>query len=83
MKYPLAPGGDMSRLEIEKKLFEIVGPHERIRAVNGTLADYILESDHPPPSIQQRLSWCREATEAVAWVHARGVLTRTLTMLEV
>ena len=88
MKYPLAPGGDTSRLEIEKKLFEIVGPHERIirlkgfsdgglyleRAVNGTLAHYLLESDNPPPSILQRISWCREAAEAVAWVHARGVL---------
>ncbi|KAL3480619.1 kinase-like domain-containing protein [Aspergillus californicus] len=88
MKYPLAPGGDMSRLEIEKKLLEIVGPHERIirlksfeddglhleRAVNGTLAHYLLESDNVPLLIQQRLSWCREAAEAVAWVHAQGVL---------
>ncbi|CDM38314.1 hypothetical protein DTO013E5_10005 [Penicillium roqueforti] len=88
MKYPLAPGGDMSRLEIEKKLFEIVGSHERIigfrgfsdkglyleRAVNGTLGYYLLESDNAPPSIQQQLSWCREATEAVAWIHAQGVI---------
>ncbi|KAJ5154961.1 uncharacterized protein N7500_010400 [Penicillium coprophilum] len=70
MKYPLAPGGDMSRLKIERKLLEVVGPHKRIiglkgfsddglyleRAVNGTLAHYLLESDNPPPSIQQRLS---------------------------
>jgi serine/threonine protein kinase len=88
MKCPLAPGGDMSRLEIEKKLLEIVGPHERIiglksfsvdglyleRAVNGTLAHYLLESDNESPLLQQRISWCREAAEAVAWIHSRGIL---------
>lgn len=61
-KYPLAPGGDMTRLEVERKILGIVGPHKRIialksssdtglyleRAVNGTLADYILESENPP-----------------------------------
>ncbi|OQE24993.1 hypothetical protein PENFLA_c009G06491 [Penicillium flavigenum] len=88
MKYPLAPGGDMSRLDIEKKLLEIVGPHERIiglksfsadglyleRAVNGTLAHYLLESDNESPLLQQRISWCREFAEAVAWIHFRSVL---------
>lgn len=34
-KYPLAPGGDMTRLEAEKKLLEIIGPHERIIACKG------------------------------------------------
>lgn len=87
-KYPLAPGGDMTRLDVERKLLEIIGPHERIiglkgfsdtgiyleRAVNGTVAQYILESGKPPPSLKQRLAWCREAAEAVAWVHFRRVL---------
>lgn len=87
-KYPLAPGGDMSRLEVERKLLSIVNPHPRIiqlksfsdtgiyleRAVNGTLADYLLESGNPPPSTQQRLSWCREATEAIAHIHSHRVL---------
>lgn len=87
-KYPFTPGGDMSRLEVERKLLEIVGPHERIialkgfsdnglyleRAVNGTLAHYLLESSNPPPSTQRRLSWCREAAEAVTWIHIRGVI---------
>ncbi|OAL45464.1 kinase-like protein [Pyrenochaeta sp. DS3sAY3a] len=86
-KYPLAPGGEMIRLEVEGKLLEIIGRHERIiglkgfsetglyleRALNGTVADYILTSDRPP-SLKQRLTWCREATEAVAWIHARRVL---------
>ncbi|AEO60413.1 hypothetical protein MYCTH_2309609 [Thermothelomyces thermophilus ATCC 42464] len=88
LKYPLAPGGDMTRLEVERQLFEIIGRHERIialrgftdtgiyleRAPNGTVAEYILESGKPPPSVKQRLCWCREAAEAVAWIHARRVL---------
>lgn len=57
-KYPLAPGGDMTRLDTERKLLEVIGPHPRIiglrgfsetgiyleRAVNRTVADYLLES---------------------------------------
>ena len=88
LKYPLDPGGDVSRLEVERQLLEIVGPHPRIiglkrvsdtglyleRAVNGTLAYYLLESANQPPSTQQQLSWCREAAEAVAQVHSQGVL---------
>ena len=88
IKYPLTPSGDMSRLEVERKLLEIVGPHHRIiglksfsdtglyleRVVNETLAYYLLESGNPPPSTQQRLSWCREAAEAVAHIHSLGVL---------
>lgn len=87
-KYPLVPGGDMTRLEIESKLLSIIGPHKRIirlksfsdtglyleRARNGSLANYMLESGQPAPSVKQRLAWCRETAEAVAWTHARRVL---------
>ncbi|KAF2105207.1 hypothetical protein BDV96DRAFT_617909 [Lophiotrema nucula] len=68
-KYPLAPGGDMARLDVERKLLEIIGPHQRIiglkgfsdtgiyleRAVNGTVAKYIVESGKLPPSLRQRM----------------------------
>lgn len=88
LKYPLAPGGDMTRLDEEKELLEIVCPHPHIiqlkgaspvglyleRAVNGSVADYLLESDKPAPSVRQRLSWCREAAEAVVHMHSRRVL---------
>ncbi|KAK4239316.1 kinase-like domain-containing protein [Achaetomium macrosporum] len=87
-KYPLAPGGDMTRLEAEKQLLDIIGPHERIiaykgcteagiyleRAVNGNLVEYMLESGEPLPPVKQRLAWCRETAEAVAWIHSRRVL---------
>ncbi|KAJ0165797.1 putative receptor-like protein kinase [Colletotrichum tanaceti] len=87
-KYPLRAGDELtlSRLDTEIQLLEVVGPHERIiqlkgfsetglyleRAVNGSVAQH-LESANPPP-MQRRLSWCREAVEAVAWVHTKGVL---------
>ncbi|KAF2805395.1 kinase-like protein [Mytilinidion resinicola] len=78
----------MTRLEVESKLLKIVGPHERIigfksfseaglyleRAVNGTVAHYLLESGKPPPSLELRLAWCREAAEAVAWIHGSRVI---------
>ena len=44
------------------------------RAVNRTLADYLLQPENPPASAQQRLSWCREAAEAVAHIHSQRVL---------
>ncbi|KAL2127179.1 hypothetical protein VTI74DRAFT_11199 [Chaetomium olivicolor] len=69
-KYPLAPGRDMTRLEVERKLLEIILPHESIiafkgftdtgiyleRATNGTVAEYILESGNPLPLVKQRLA---------------------------
>ncbi|KAF1844396.1 kinase-like protein [Cucurbitaria berberidis CBS 394.84] len=85
-KYPLAPGQDMVRLEIEGKLLSIIGPHERIiglkgiseeglyleRATNGTVAQRI-ESEETIP-MEQRLAWCREAAEAVAQVHVHNIV---------
>lgn len=46
------------------------------RAINGNLDDYYLRPalPHPPPSLEQRLTWCREIAEAVAWVHRRRVI---------
>lgn len=88
LKYTLDPGGDRSRLEIEHKLLCIVGEHPRIiglkglsdsglyleRAVNGTLHKYILDPDRPAASLQQQLTWCREATEAVCHVHSKRII---------
>jgi len=88
LKYPLTPGGDRSRLEVEYEILRIVGQHPRIiglkqlsddgvyleRAANGTLHDYIVGSDRPTASLRQRLAWCREAAEAVAHVHSKRVI---------
>jgi serine/threonine protein kinase len=89
LKYPLSPPNeDMSRLEAEKKFFEAVGQHKRIsklkgssamslyleRAAKGNLYQYLFESTIPSPPVRQRLSWCREAAEAVVHVHGKGVV---------
>ncbi|CAK44077.1 hypothetical protein CBS115989_3760 [Aspergillus niger] len=74
LKYPIAPDNtDVSWLEMERKLLEIVGHHEHIivkgctengwlyleRATNGDLDDYYLRPayPHPPPSLEQRIAW--------------------------
>lgn len=90
LKYPLAPDNKelAARLKAEKELLQIVGLHPRIaglksfseaglyleRAVNGNVADLLLETGNPSPSILRRLSWCREAAEAVAHIHSLRIL---------
>ena len=87
LKYPAAAGEDVERIMAERKTLEAIPPHKHVigfntfteegiyleRATNGTVAKYILESGKPL-SLQQRLSWCRETAEAVAWVHTHRVL---------
>ncbi len=71
-KYPFAPGGDMTRFATERKILEVIGPHPRIiglrgfsemgiyleRAVNGTVAHYLLESGRRCPSRAHRELKC-------------------------
>ncbi|KAF6824707.1 hypothetical protein CMUS01_10119 [Colletotrichum musicola] len=87
LKYALRAGDELtlSQLDTERKLLEIVGPHKRIiglksfsetglyleRAANGSVAQHLTSAN--PPSMQRRLLWCREAVEAVAWIHTKGV----------
>ncbi|KFY76423.1 hypothetical protein V498_09581 [Pseudogymnoascus sp. VKM F-4517 (FW-2822)] len=77
LKYPLSPTGDVSRLDIERKLLQIrtlLGARREWEL--GLLSARIGQSDpfDPAPSIQQQLSWCREAAEAVSYVHSKRVL---------
>ncbi|KAF2254197.1 kinase-like protein [Trematosphaeria pertusa] len=90
LKYPLEPGGDMSRLKHEHTILKILGQHPRIvahkgltdaglyleRAANETIYKYLVESDpdRAPPSLQQRVTWCREVAEAVEHVHSKSVI---------
>lgn len=88
LKYPLTAGGDRTRIETEHKLLCIVGEHPRIigfrrlsnsglyleRAVNGTLYEFIVGSNHTSTCLRQQLAWCREATEAVSHVHSKRVI---------
>ncbi|PFH57319.1 hypothetical protein XA68_15232 [Ophiocordyceps unilateralis] len=90
LKYPLEPGDDLASLEHEHQLLKIVGPHERIialakqgftndglyleRASNGALQNFISGAKHHEISIQQRIAWCLEITEAVAYTHNKNVI---------
>jgi serine/threonine protein kinase len=88
LKYPLEPGGDMSRLAHEYRILSLIGQHPRIialkgftdaglyleRAVNETIYKYLVKSIHNPPTLQQRVAWCREVTEAVDYIHSKGVI---------
>ncbi|RJE17565.1 Protein tyrosine kinase [Aspergillus sclerotialis] len=39
LKYPLIPGRDIDRLEVERQLLELANPHERIIALKGVSSD--------------------------------------------
>lgn len=88
LKYPVEAGGDRTRLELEHQILTAVGRHPRVvahkgfteaglyleRAANGTIVEFLSASDRPQPSVQQRLAWCRELAEAVAYIHSQRVL---------
>lgn len=79
----MEPGGDMTRLELEHNILTIVGQRPGIitdkgfteaglyleRAANGTILKYLADPNHPSPSLQQRIMWCRQVTEAVQHIH--------------
>ncbi|KAL9104906.1 MAG: hypothetical protein Q9163_000223 [Psora crenata] len=87
LKYPQIPGDEeaFALLEMEAEILRTIGPHKHIigfkglrkdgllleRAMGGSIAQYL--KDHTP-TYQQRVTWARQATEAVAVMHRAGVL---------
>ncbi|KAF1957549.1 kinase-like protein [Byssothecium circinans] len=85
LKYPHT-AEEMKQIRIEAQILSILGSHPRIvqsRGLtedglllefvpNGNLHDYLLA--HPESSLQQRLVWCTQLTEAVTYIHSRRVL---------
>ncbi|RDA82951.1 hypothetical protein CP532_0863 [Ophiocordyceps camponoti-leonardi (nom. inval.)] len=85
---PLDEDDDISRLKQEHLLLAIIGRHPRVIACkgmtenglllelveNGNMSKYISESKQPVPSVQQRITWCREIAEAVEHVHSKRVI---------
>jgi serine/threonine protein kinase len=67
-------------------MFDVLGNHPRIIqskgltedglllefAPNGNLHDYL--SAHPETSLEQRLAWCIQATEAIDYAHSKRIL---------
>lgn len=87
LNYPCIPGRDSS-LEVESQLLEILGSHPRIigakglteaglrlqYAVNGDLNRYITENASTPTPLDQQLQWCKQAAEAVAYLHSKRII---------
>ena len=85
LKYPWFPKG-MAGIQIESKMFDVLGSHPRVIqskgmtkdglllefAQNGDLNGYLVA--HPEVSLQRRLAWCIQAAEAVVHIHSKRVL---------
>lgn len=86
LKYPQTQGKTKWGLHIEAKMFDVLGSHPRIVqskgltedglllefAPHGNLHDYL--TAHPETSLEQRLTWCIQATEAIGYVHSKRIL---------
>ena len=85
LKYPHTDE-EMKRVRIEAKILEVLGSHSRIVQSKGLTKDGLLLEFAPKGDIQeyftanpdvpleQRLSWCVQAAEAVAYIHSKRVL---------
>ncbi|KAH8726046.1 kinase-like domain-containing protein [Phaeosphaeriaceae sp. PMI808] len=73
LKYPLEPGVGQHLRIIAQKGFTDAGLYLE-RAANETVYKYLIESDHETPTLQQRVAWCRGVTEAVDYIHSKGVI---------
>ncbi|KAH6973858.1 kinase-like domain-containing protein [Ilyonectria sp. MPI-CAGE-AT-0026] len=85
LKYPHTRD-EMRWIQIEAKIPSVLGHHPRIVqskgltkdglllefAANGNLHDYLMA--HLEVSLERRLAWCTEATEAVAYIHSKRIL---------
>lgn len=86
LKYPCLPG-DREGIEIEAELLRILGKHPRIiasnglneyglvlqYAKNGNLYKYIT-SGHHEIAVEQKLRWCKQAAEAVKYIHEKNII---------
>ncbi|KAH8433040.1 uncharacterized protein LDX57_010679 [Aspergillus melleus] len=85
LKYPCVPGNRES-IEIEAKILFILGSHPRILASkglneNGLVLQYASNGNvyervtsEPGISFDQKLRWCKQAAEAVKYIHEKGVI---------
>ncbi|KAF1842061.1 kinase-like protein [Cucurbitaria berberidis CBS 394.84] len=86
LKYPQVQGKPYPELQIEAKMLSVLGRHPRIVqskgltkdglllefAPNGNLHDYL--TANPDTSLEQRVTWCMQATEAVRFIHSKRIL---------
>ena len=87
LKYPKTLGDKeaLAALDLEAQILKKIGPHKHIigykgqredgllleRAQRGSIAQFL--KDHTP-TLQQKVAWAHQATEAVAVTHRAGVI---------
>lgn len=86
LKYPPVKVEGMESLAVEKAIYDALSDHERIaRCLGITEGGLKLEfasqgsvtyhlGKNPAPSAALRLRWCRQAAEAVAFLHTKGAM---------
>ena len=88
LKYPLVEGEEMRSIVIEKRIYDALGPHERIvrclgmtkhglnleLAAEGSISHYLEKTPALSVPTKLRLKWSRQAAEAVAFIHSKGVI---------
>lgn len=87
LKFAKTPGDktELALFDIEAQILTTIGPHKHIvgykgkredgllleRAQHGSIAQFLKENK---PTWRQRLTWARQATEAIAATHRAGVI---------
>lgn len=89
LKYPSVKGEEWSRFIVEKHIYEALCPHPRIirsygldkrglileYATGGILQDHLRSLDSAKSITNaDRIRWCQQAAEAVAYIHKKKVL---------
>ncbi|QDS74332.1 hypothetical protein FKW77_004434 [Venturia effusa] len=89
LKYPCVQGEEWDRFIVEKRIYEALCPHPRIirsygldkrglileYATRGTFQDHLRSLDSAKSITKaDRIRWCQQAAEAVAYIHKKKVL---------
>lgn len=87
LKYPLVDN-DWRILEIEAQIFSALGTHQRLvkylgksgkglkleLVEEGSVKNYLARKPISQIPVELRLKWARQAAEAVAFIHSKGVI---------
>ena len=86
LKNPRIPGKEWDRFELEKTIYDALGRHPRIitcfgldarglmleYATNGSVKAFLARCDSM--SNENRVKWCRQAGEALVYIHTKNVI---------
>jgi serine/threonine protein kinase len=89
LKYPRVPREQWERLVIEERMYKVLGSHPRIipcfgldeRGLKLEYAMMVTVRNHVQRSesidsipLRDRLRWCRQAGEALAYIHTKNII---------